>query len=63
MVLPDHVLDAVNEADVTTVVAWLDGGGDVNDAVVGHSEHGFIEGDTMLMAVGDLNLSLERISH
>ena len=50
MVLPDHVLVAVEEGDNSTVVAWLDAGGDVNDTVVGHS-HGFIEGDTMLMAV------------
>ena len=55
MVLPDHVLDAVNEGDVPAVVAWLDGGGDVNDAVVGHSEHGFIEGDTMLMALPEVD--------
>ena len=33
MVVPDNVVTAVNEGDVTTVVAWLDAGGDVNDSV------------------------------
>ena len=60
MVLPANVLEAVNEGDVSAVVAWLDAGGDVNDAVVGHSEHGFIEGDTMLMAVAQVEESFTR---
>jgi len=55
MVLPANVLEAVEHGDVSAVAAWLDGGGDVNDAVVGHSEHGFIEGDTMLMAVAQVD--------
>ena len=59
MVLPDNVLEAVNEGDVSAVVSWLDGGGDVNDTVVGHSEH-FIEGDTMLMAVAQVEESFTR---
>ena len=59
MVLPDNILEAVNEGDVSAVVAWLDGGGDVNDTVVGPSEH-FIEGDTMLMAVAQVEESFTR---
>ena len=31
MVVPDNVVRAVKEADITTVVVWLDAGGDVND--------------------------------
>ena len=61
MVLPDNILEAVNEGDVSAVVAWLDAGGDVNDTVVGHSEH-FIEGDTMLMAVAEAFISQEQTS-
>ena len=49
MVVPDNVVTAVYEGDVTTVVAWLDGGGDVNDSVNGSSS--FPEGDTLLMVI------------
>ena len=52
MVLPDDVDTAVNEGNVSAVVAWLDAGGDVND-VFGEDTEQFIEGDNMLMALGD----------
>ena len=53
MVLPAHMIEALNEGDVSAVVAWLDGGGDVNDTVFGHTQY-FMEGDTMLMAVAQV---------
>ena len=53
MVLPALVIEAVNEGDVSAVAAWLDGGGDVNDTVGGHTQY-FMEGDTMLMAVAQV---------
>ena len=31
MVIPENVLAAVEEGDISAVVAWLDAGGDVND--------------------------------
>ncbi|CAH0378633.1 unnamed protein product [Pelagomonas calceolata] len=49
MVVPDNVVTAVNEGDVSTVVAWLDGGGDVNDTA-SHSSP-FFPGDTLLMGI------------
>ena len=49
MVVPDNVVRAVNEGDVTTVVAWLDAGGDVNDSV-SRTSH-FPPGDTLLMVI------------
>ena len=50
MVVPDNVATAVDVADVTTVVAWLDAGGDVNDTVSGFAA-GFPQGDTLLMVL------------
>jgi len=50
--MPDDIDTAVNEGDVSAVVAWLDAGGDVND-VFGEDTEQFIEGDNMLMALGD----------
>ena len=52
MVIPDEIDTAVNEGNVSAVVAWLDAGGDVND-VMGENTEQFIEGDNMLMALGD----------
>ena len=52
MVIPDDIDTAVNEGNVSAVVAWLDAGGDVND-VMGENTEQFIEGDNMLMALGD----------
>ena len=49
MVVPDNVVRAVNEGDMTTVVAWLDAGGDVNDTACDVSQ--FPEGDTLLMCI------------
>ena len=47
--MPDNVARAVNEGDVTTAVAWLDAGGDVNDTTSDISQ--FPEGDTLLMCI------------
>ena len=47
MVIPANVIEAVNEGDVSAVVAWLDGGGDVND----HVKDGRISSDTLLMRI------------
>ena len=52
MLIPDDIDTAVNEGNVSAVVAWLDAGGDVND-VMGENTEQFIEGDNMLMALGD----------
>ena len=52
MVLPDNVVAAVNEGDVSAVAAWLDAGGDVND-VFGENTELYIQGDTMLMGLAD----------
>ena len=49
MVVPDNVVRAVKEADITTVVAWLDAGGDVNDTAGPDSP--FFPGDTLLMGI------------
>ena len=49
MVVPDNVVRAVKEADITTVVAWLDSGGDVNDTAGPDSP--FFPGDTLLMGI------------
>ena len=48
MVVPVNVARAVNEADVTTVVAWLDAGGAVNDNI---GQGYFPSGDTLLMCI------------
>ena len=48
MVVPDNVVTAVNDGDITTVVAWLDGGGDVND--ISENANGLAY-DTLLMSL------------
>jgi hypothetical protein len=49
MVVPENIVTCVNEADVDTVVAWLDAGGDVNEPV--SEDNPMFSGDTLLMAI------------
>ena len=49
MVVPDNIVRAVEEGDVSTVVAWLDAGGNVNDTV--SSSSSFPQSDTLLMVI------------
>ena len=48
MVVPDNVIAAVHGGDVSAVVAWLDGGGDVNDT---GSDSSLFPGDTLLRVI------------
>ena len=50
MIVPAHVLRAVNEGDIPAVQAFLDEGGNVN-AEAGDHHHIFTTGDSLLMAV------------
>ena len=50
MVVPDNVVTAVYEGDVTTVVAWLDAGGDVNDISMNDEAPAGVY-DTLLMSL------------
>ena len=47
--MPENIVTCVNEADVDTVVAWLDAGGDVNEPV--SEDNPMFSGDTLLMAI------------
>ena len=52
MVIPENVLAAVEEGDISTVVAWLDAGGDVNDVTPAWpGVRGWPSGKTLLMAI------------
>ena len=52
MVIPANVLAAVEEGDISTVVAWLDAGGDVNDVTPAWPGiRGWPSSKTLLMAI------------
>ena len=52
MVIPANVLAAVEAGDISTVVAWLDAGGDVNDVTPAWpGVRGWPSGKTLLMAI------------
>ena len=52
MVIPENVLAAVEEGDISAVVAWLDAGGNVNDVTPAWPGiRGWPSGKTLLMAI------------
>jgi hypothetical protein len=58
MIVPAHVLRALNEGDVPAVQAYLDEGGNVNAVVAGDNEI-FCAGDSLLMAVTQASYGLD----